>query len=93
MSTPTSIPDEALVVRGGLVTGDQLRQGCGEHEGVFGFSVQCETAMSVKDLVRAGTIPNRTVGVSTVGELKAVGYDVIRTSGRGKHATVVVPRD
>jgi hypothetical protein len=31
--------------------------------------------------------------VTVVGEIRALGYDVLRTSGDGHHATVVVPRD
>jgi len=41
----------------------------------------------------AGWCPNKKVGVTTVGEIRALGYDVIVTSGQGHHATVVVPED
>ncbi len=87
------IPDRALVVRGGNVTRDQLREGCSEHEGVYGFSVQCEAGKTVAELASAGGLPHRSVGVSTVGHLRGLGHDVVRTRGRGLHATVVVPRD
>ena len=91
------LPDEALVVRGGCPPYDR------EHvpflfsivephpDDPFGFSVQSEMGRSLEEL--GGFLSNRTVGVTTVGEIRRMGYDVVRTSGEGRHATVVVPID
>lgn len=86
------IGDDSLVVRCGQPPFDlpiPLCRRCVQHEGVFGYSVQCDDVVPWEKL--AGWCPNQKVGVTTVGEIRALGYDVIVTSGRGCHATVVVP--
>jgi hypothetical protein len=88
------LPDEAVVVRCGRPPFDDpipLCERCVQHEGVYGFSVQCADKLSLDQL--AGVCPNRKVGVATVGEIRVLGYDVVMTSGKGHHATVVVPND
>jgi hypothetical protein len=88
------LPDEAIVLRGGTSTGQQLFNGCAEHfdvPGIYGFSVQSAAEKSVEDLARAGQFPNGKIGVTTVGAIRAAGYDVVETAGRGYHATVRVP--
>ena len=83
------IPDEALVIRGGRNSPEDLRRGTRTHpSGVTGASVECEAGMSVKEL--AGTLPHGHVGVTTAKEIRAAGGDVVRTSGRNPyHATLV----
>jgi hypothetical protein len=83
------IPDEALVVRGGRNQPDDLRRGTRTHpSGVTGASVECAEGLSVEEL--AAAVPHGQVGVTTVGAIRAVGGDVVRTSGRSPyHATVV----
>lgn len=87
------LPDEALVVRCGEPPFEKphpLHERCQRHpEGVFGFSVQCAEGMDLAGL--AIWCPNRVVGVTTVGAIRGLGYDVIRTEGVGYHATVEVP--
>jgi hypothetical protein len=56
---------------------------------VFGFSVQTHAGLTVAQL--AAACVNKSVGYSTVGEIRMMGYDVVRTSGDGHHGTVVVP--
>jgi hypothetical protein len=82
------IPDDALVVRGGHNRLDDIRRGTGTHpSGVTGVSVQSATAVSVAELAKA--IPHGQVGVTTVGEVRKAGGDVIRTLGRSSyHATL-----
>lgn len=93
MSTQV-LPREALVVRGGAVTGESLVRGCAQHpDGHFGFSVQSAASASVVELVAAGGIPHSKLCVSTVGALNDVGCQVVITSGKGHHATVTVPFD
>jgi hypothetical protein len=58
---------------------------------MFGFSVQSYLGRSVDDLARAGQFPNPKVSVTSVGAIRAAGYEVVETQGRGYHAAVVVP--
>jgi hypothetical protein len=83
-----TISDEALVVRGGRNRPEDIRRGTATHpSGVTGISVYCAVGLSVKDLSIA--IPNSQVGITTVREVREVGGDVIRTSGRNpNHATL-----
>jgi len=84
-------PDEALVVRCGHPRFEApvpLCERCDHHEGVYGFSVQSAGQVTFEQL--AAWCPNKKVGVTTVGEIRALGYDVIVTTGQGYHATVVV---
>ena len=82
------IPDEALVVRGGANRPVDIQRGIATHpNGVTGVSVQSAAGVHLAEL--AATIPHRQVGVTTVGEVRSLGGDVIRTSGRSPyHATL-----
>ena len=85
----TIIPDEALVVRGGRNRPEDIRRGIGTHpSGITGISVECAVGLSVAEL--ALSIPHGQIGVTTVGEVRQAGGDVIRTSGRSaNHATLM----
>ena len=86
--------DEAMVVRCGRPPFDDptpLRERCDWYESRFGFSVQCADGVPLEGL--AAWCPNRKVGVTTVGAIRALGYDVVVTPGRGHHATVSVAPD
>jgi hypothetical protein len=75
-----SIPDEAIVVRGGRNRPEDIQRGTG-------ISVECGVGLPVEEL--AATIPHGQVGITTVDEIRQVGGDVIRTSGRSpNHATL-----
>lgn len=91
---PAALPDDALVVRGGrppYAHPRALRDSCAEHpDGCYGFSVQSAPGSSLDRL--AVNLRNCYVGFTTVGEIRKMGYDVVRTSGFAHHATVVVPR-
>jgi hypothetical protein len=82
------IPDEALVVRGGLCTPEQIDEGMRDRHpsGVIGASVQSAAGMTLEELARV--LRNGQVGVTTVGVIRATGGEVIRTAGLGHHATV-----
>lgn len=82
------IPDEALVVRGGRNRPEDIQRGTGTHpSGVTGISVECAVGSSLAELSVA--IPHAQVGVTIVGEVRKLGGDVIRTSGRSLfHATL-----
>jgi hypothetical protein len=88
------LPDEALVVRCGRPPFDDptpLRERCMWYEGHFGFSVQCAEGVPLDELAK--WCPNRRIGVTTIGEIRALGYDVVVTPGKGHHSTVEVAPD
>lgn len=92
--------EPSWVVRGGVATPVQLRDGTRQHRGVpglFGFSVQHQPGRSVEQLAAAGRFFNARISVTTVEQLVAAagatGYNlrVVRSPGDGFHHTVVVP--
>lgn len=76
------------MVRGGRNRPEDIERGMGTHpSGITGVSVKSAAGLSVEELTNA--IPHRQVGVTTVGEVRKAGGDVIRTSGRSPyHATL-----
>lgn len=83
------IPDEALVIRGGRNQPQDFQRGTATHpSGVTGVSVECEAGCSVE--VLAAALPHGQIGVTTVGEVRAAGGDVVRTSGRSPHHATLV---
>jgi hypothetical protein len=83
-----SIPDAAVVVRGGRNRPADILRGIGTHpSGVTGVSVECALGVSVAEL--AATISHGQIGVTTVGAVRQAGGDVVRTTGRSPyHATL-----
>jgi hypothetical protein len=88
------------VVRAGVVTPEQLKNGVGGHAlmpGLHGFSVQSELGRTIFQLGEAGHFPNAQISVSTVEALVAAGQAmaysvrVVKSPGRGFHCTVEVP--
>lgn len=82
------IPAEAVVVRGGRNRPADIVRGTGTHpSGVTGVSVECAVGVSVAELAIA--IPHGQIGVTTVGAIRQLGGDVVRTTGRSLyHATI-----
>jgi hypothetical protein len=82
------IPDDALVVRGGRNRPEDIRRSTGTHpSGVTGVSVECAAGFTVAEL--AAVIPHGQIGVTTVGEVRKAGGEVIRTSGRSPYHTTL----
>jgi hypothetical protein len=78
------LPDEALVVRGGRNRPEDIRRGTNTHpSGITGVSVESAPGLSVAEL--AAAIPHGQVGVTTVGEVRQAGGDVVPTAGRSPH--------
>jgi RHS repeat-associated protein len=75
----STLSDSALVVRGGLTTADRLASGSGvtvdASGNLSGLSVQSANGASVGDL--AGALPNKQIGVTTVGDVRAAGGEVV----------------
>jgi len=92
-----TIGDDALVARGGSVDSLSprgLSDRFGTHpSGVAGWSAQSRSGLCLEDLCRY--IPNPKVGVTTAGDIRAAGGDVVITSGRGYHVTItgISPED
>lgn len=84
----TKLPDDAIVVRGGRNRPGDIDSGTGTHgSGVTGISVESAPDLTIGEL--AARIPHGRIGVTTVGEVRAAGGDVIRTSGKSpNHATL-----
>src|SRR5262249_45840753 len=83
-NTPDPIPDDAIVVRGGQNSPEQIRKGVGTHpSGGTGVSVHSAGGASLAEL--AAGIPHAQVGVTTAKQVRAAGGNVVRTSGRSPH--------
>lgn len=82
------ISDEALVIRGGRNLPEDIQRGTGTHpSGITGISVECSSEVILE--VLASNIPHGQIGYTTVGKIRQLGGDVVRTSGRSPyHATL-----
>ncbi|MGH2353892.1 MAG: hypothetical protein ACRDJN_19985 [Chloroflexota bacterium] len=88
------LPDDALVVRGGLMTPESIQEAADlEPDGTFGLSVQSAPGMTPRDLAREGDLPHSKIRVSSVGRIRSLGpgFDVIPTAGPGRHGTLTIP--
>jgi hypothetical protein len=83
-----TIPDDALVVRGGKNRPEDIARGTATHPcGVTGVSVESAVGLTVGQL--AAAIPHGQIGVTTVAKVRRAGGDVVRTSGKTpNHATL-----
>ena len=81
---PVRITNDAFVVRGGQNRVEDIQRGMGTHpSGIRGVSVESAEGVTIAELSRA--IPHRQIGVTTVGEIRKAGGDVVQTSGRSPH--------
>nr|NYT98718.1 flavoredoxin [Stenotrophomonas sp. SbOxS2] len=92
-TTEARLVNNSLVVRGGSGQGANsvagIAKGTGPHPaGPFGFSAESANGASFCQL--CSNITHNQVGVTTVGQVRAAGGDVISTRGVSPtHATVV----
>ena len=92
------LPDNALVCRGGSCTADKFENGSGvilDAQGnLNGVSVNSAAGKSLDELTVG--IPHKKVGVTTVGDVRKAGGDVIPSPNRNNpnHATLqgITPR-
>jgi hypothetical protein len=77
-SDKSSLPDSALVCRGGSCSAERFKQGAGvtiDSSGkLSGVSVNSAPGKSLEELTVS--IPHRQVGVTTVGKIRQAGGDV-----------------
>lgn len=89
------LPDEAYVVRGGMSQPGSFK--IGPHPlGPYGISCQSAPRMTVEELAESGQFPNSQISVTTVGEIRAIGGDVIPTPHLPRfphHGTITAPND
>jgi hypothetical protein len=77
----STLPDDAIVVRGGRNFPVDIRRSIGTHpSGITGVSDESAEGLSVNEL--AASIPHGRVGMTTVGEVRRLGGEVHRTAGR-----------
>ncbi len=73
------LPDNALACRGGTCTADRFTNGSGVeidvNGNISGLSVNSAPNKTLSELTE--TIPNKQVGVTTVGDIRKSGGDVI----------------
>ena len=75
-------------MRGGQNRPADIIRGTGTHpSGVTGVSVECAVGLSVAEIATA--IPHGQIGLTTVGAVRHVGGDVVRTTGRSPHHATV----
>ena len=86
------LPDDAIVCRGGSCTSDRFTKGSGVTTGdsgkLDGVSVNSAEGKSLQELTEG--IPHNKVGVTTVGDVRKVGGDVVASPTRNNpnHATM-----
>jgi hypothetical protein len=94
----TDFPDDAVVVRGGLMNlVDVYRSVMFEYDetGRYGLSVSCLAGMTTDALAALAAIPNAKIRVSTVARVQAVGCEVIHDPlpGYPAHALVTFEQE
>jgi len=75
------LPDDALVVRGGQNTTEAIRNGSGvtvdASGNVHGVSVQSAPGATVAELADRQVVPHNQIGVTTVGDVRGAGGNVV----------------
>jgi hypothetical protein len=88
------LPDDAIVVRGGLMQNiDEMVEDARDEMarvGYPGLSVRAGTGVTVEELVRAGQVPNNQIVESTAGRLREDGYSFVKIPGE-YHYNIVLP--
>jgi hypothetical protein len=89
------LPDEALVVRLGLSAPDTLRKTALAHfddHGEFAISVVSLPHATVDELAHLAGLPHPRLRTTTVGAIRAVGFDVVPDEPPPGHALITLPR-
>lgn len=93
------LPDEALVIRGGLSAPETLLKNALEHHddpanarGDFAISAWSLPDKSGDDLAHVASVPHPRIRETTVGRIRAAGYNVVRDEPPEGHALITLPR-
>jgi hypothetical protein len=84
MSEPLS--DEAILVRGGLMEVLPMRVAidtCYARKGFYGLSFWGENDLGLPEVLALAGLPHRHIRVSTVGRVRVLGHEPVRTDQRG----------
>lgn len=88
------LPDDAIVVRGGLMLPSDLGLSAQSHFDVEGFhalSVYSVPGMTADEIAVGVPLRHSKIRASTVGRVRAAGYDIVRSPGPPGHADLVLP--
>ena len=86
------LPDDAVVVRGGLMLPVDLALGAQthfDHEGFYAISVFSSPGRTADEIATSVPLPHAAIRESTVGRVRAAGYDVVSSPGPSGHADLV----
>jgi hypothetical protein len=89
-----TLPDDALVVRGGVMEPRVMQVGAETHYedcGEFAISVASLPDASIEDITRMALLANNQIRVSTVGRIRACGYEVVPSEPPPAHADLKLP--
>ena len=89
------LSNKALVIRGGEMSNLQHMQDQAVDEyclnGRYALSVGADETMSLRELAMANRRPNRKIRKTTVGRLRAAGFEVTYPTGTKRHADLILP--
>lgn len=86
------LPDDSVVVRGGLMFPADLARGVQSHfdtEGVYALSVFSAAGRTADEIAIAVPLPHPKIRTSTVGRVRVAGYDVVSSPGPPGHADLL----
>lgn len=86
-----SLPDDAVVVRGAPMTLDLLRSSAGrpvKRHGFYGLSMFAFPDADADEVARSARIPHEEICESTVGDIRAAGFEVERTFRKAGHCSL-----
>ena len=88
------LPDDAIVVRGGLMLAADLAVGAQSHfdaHGFYALSVYCVPGRTADEIAIGVPLRHSNIRASTVGRLRSAGYEIVASPGPPGHADLVLP--
>ena len=88
------LPDDSVVVRGGLMLLTDLVLSAQSHfdtKGFYALSVYSTPGRAVDEIAVGVPLRHSKIRVSTVGRVRSAGYDVVSSQGPPGHADLVLP--
>ncbi len=88
------LPDDSVVVRGGLMLPTDLALSAQSHfdtEGFYALSVYSIPGMTVHEIAVGVPLRHSKIRASTVGRVRFAGYDIVSSPGPPGHADLVLP--
>ena len=92
--TPDPLPDDAIVIRGGVMTPRTMEVNAYteyDETGVYALSVSSLPDADFDTIAAAARLPHGQVCVSTVGRIRAAGYEVRQSEPPPAHADLLLP--